>query len=80
MAKWTLNKEPMLTEEDMAALRRGWQYDNEMAALHYRNGMFVMAGPSGIHTLHGDTTDLERLNAHWSGFCADTRNQFSVQA
>jgi hypothetical protein len=51
---------------------------NEMASLTYGNGLFVMEGPSGIHTLHGDTTDLERLNAHWYGFCADTRNKYPM--
>ena len=36
---------------------------------------FVMEGPSGVHTLLVDATDLNRLNAHWAGFCADARNK-----
>ena len=48
----------------------------QLASLSYRSGLFIMEGPSGTHTLHGDTTDLERLNAHWAGFCADARNRF----
>ncbi len=68
----------MLTEHDMTMLKMGATYWNELAEIIYNGGMFIMTGPSGIHTLHGDTTDLERLNAHWVGFCADTRNKFST--
>jgi len=35
---------------------------------------FVMRGPSGVHSLLVNATDLDRLNAHWTTFCADTRN------
>ncbi len=35
---------------------------------------FVMEGPSGMHSLLVDATDLDRLNAHWTVFCADARN------
>lgn len=29
---------------------------------------FVMKGPSGIHSLLVEATDLDRLNAHWLPF------------
>jgi len=66
----------MLTELDLRMLKTGMTFYVELADLYYKGGMFIMTGPSGVHTLHGNTTDLERLNAHWAGFCADTRNQF----
>ena len=68
-----------LNFEDWTGLQTGRiaTIHQELASLTYKSGLFVMIGESGIHTLHGDTTDLQRLNAHWAGFCADTRNQFS---
>lgn len=36
---------------------------------------FVMTGPSGRHSLLVDATPIERLQAHWSGFCSDRRNR-----
>lgn len=68
----------MLNFYDWSGLQTGRlsAIHNEMACLTYVDGLFVMEGGSGTHTLHGDTTDLERLNAHWAGFCADTRNHF----
>jgi len=36
---------------------------------------WLMSGPSGTHRLHRAGTDLERLNAHWTGFQIDSRNQ-----
>lgn len=70
----------MLNFNDWAGLQTGRiaTIHNELASLHLADGLFVMVGPSGVHTLHGDTTDLERLNAHWAGFCADTRNKFKT--
>ena len=35
---------------------------------------FVMEGPSGVHSLLVDATDLDRLNAHWTTFATDERN------
>lgn len=67
----------MLTEYDLGLLKAGMIYADQLADLSYKSGMFIMVGPSGIHSLHGDTTDLERLNAHWAGFCADTRNHYA---
>ena len=68
----------MLKFNDWAGLQTGRiaTIHQEMASLHYAGGMFIMAGPSGTHTLQGETTDLERLSAHWAGFCADSRNHF----
>jgi hypothetical protein len=39
---------------------------------------FVMEGPSGRHSLLVEATDLERLNAHWTVFCADRRNVYAA--
>lgn len=39
---------------------------------------FVMEGPSGIHSLLVDATNLDRLNAHWSVFCDDERNLYDT--
>ena len=36
---------------------------------------FVMEGPSGVHSLLVDATDLDRLNAHWTTFATDERNR-----
>ena len=36
---------------------------------------FVMEGPSGVHSLLVDATDLDRLNAHWTTFAIDERNR-----
>ena len=36
---------------------------------------FVMTGPSGRHSLLVVATDLDRLNAHWRVFAADSRNR-----
>lgn len=35
---------------------------------------FVMTGPSGVHSLLIEATDVERLNAHWQGFCSHPAN------
>lgn len=35
---------------------------------------FVLAGPSGRHSLLIVATDAARLDAHWQGFCSDPRN------
>jgi hypothetical protein len=37
---------------------------------------FVMEGPSGKHSLLVSATDLDRLNAHWANFAADSRNAY----
>ena len=68
----------MMNFEDWAGLQNGQiaTIYREEASLTYKSGLFIMVGPSGVHTLHGDTTDLDRLNAHWAGFCADKRNKF----
>lgn len=68
----------MLTELDLAMLKANMIHAVELADLSYKGGMFIMVGPSGVHTLHADTTDLESLNAHWAGFCADSRNKFAT--
>lgn len=36
---------------------------------------FLMLGPSGRHSLLVIATDVDRLNAHWSVFASDPRNQ-----
>lgn len=36
---------------------------------------FVMEGPSGVHSILVDATDLDRLNAHWTTFATDERNR-----
>lgn len=36
---------------------------------------WLMSGPSGTHRLHRTATDLDRLNAHWTGFQMDSRNR-----
>ena len=36
---------------------------------------FGMEGPSGVHSLLVDATDLDRLNAHWTTFATDERNR-----
>ncbi len=68
----------MINFSDWAGLQNGSiaAIRCEMAVLTFTNGMFVMEGPSGIHGLHGDTTDHLRLAAHWAGFTADTRNKY----
>ena len=55
----------MLSFNDWAGLQTG-----RVAAIHFdlavltcKNGLFIMEGPSGVHTLHGDVTDDERLSA-----------------
>jgi len=68
----------MLTEHDLMMLKANMIHSVELADLSYKGGLFIMTGPSGVHTLHGDTTDLDRLNAHWAGFRADTRNHFAA--
>jgi hypothetical protein len=67
----------MLTFNDWAELQTGRiaTVHHELASLVHVGGMFIMAGPSGVHTLQGHSTDLDRLNAHWAGFTADTRNR-----
>lgn len=45
------------------------------AELRVEGDLYTMRGPSGTHTLLIVATDLDRLNAHWAGFCADARNQ-----
>ncbi len=37
---------------------------------------FYMEGPSGSHSLDVDSTDLQRLNAHWVTFATCPRNAF----
>lgn len=70
----------MLTEYDWSGLQTGRlaAIHNEMACLTYVDGLFVMTGPSGTHRLDVHMTNLERLNAHWAGFCADTSNHFKT--
>lgn len=67
----------MLNDWDFSGLLNGRiaTIHHELASLVHVGRMFVMAGPSGVHTLQGHSTDLERLNAHWAGFTADTRNR-----
>ena len=36
---------------------------------------FVMKGPSGVHSLLVESTDLNRLNAHWTVFASSPENQ-----
>jgi hypothetical protein len=38
---------------------------------------FVMRGPSGVHSLLVDATDMDRLNAHWVAFASHDANQFA---
>lgn len=78
-------KSATLSLTDFAALTaRGSRIHHQRASLQVlqtsQNGQtperrFVMEGPSGTHTLLVDATDLERLNAHWTVFCSDSRNQ-----
>ena len=70
----------MLNFQEWAGLQNGRVVTIHfgLASLTYRSDLFVMQGPSGIHTLHGDTTDLDRLNAHWIGFCNDSRNRVAA--
>jgi hypothetical protein len=44
----------------------------------YPERKFVMQGPSGVHSLLVDATDLARLNSHWVTFCADPRNRYGL--
>jgi len=38
---------------------------------------FVMKGPSGVHSLLVEATDLKRLNAHWTVFASAPENQIA---
>jgi hypothetical protein len=38
---------------------------------------FVMRGPSGVHSLLVDATDMDRLNAHWVAFASHDANQMT---
>jgi hypothetical protein len=76
-----------LTLNDQAALEaRGARIHQGRASLTVMRVLsgetmerrFVMEGPSGVHTLLVDATDLDRLNAHWKGFCMDRRNQVAA--
>lgn len=66
----------MLTELDLKMMKAGMAFCVELADLERQGDKFVMSGPSGVHVLDVHMTSLERLNAHWAGFCADPRNQF----
>jgi hypothetical protein len=66
----------MLTELDLKMLKTGMTFCVELADLERQGDTFIMTGPSGTHRLDVHMTNLERLNAHWAGFCADTRNHF----
>jgi len=35
---------------------------------------FVMAGPSGQHSIEMSESDLERTNAHWTNFATHSAN------
>lgn len=59
-----------IIEAGRAKLACEWHL-NETGATE---GRFVMTGPSGGHSLMIIATDIDRLNAHWSGFAADPRN------
>lgn len=39
---------------------------------------FVMEGPSGVHSLLVDATDLDRLNAHWVTFAGHHLNRYAA--
>jgi hypothetical protein len=72
-----------ITFLDQAALEaRGARIHQGRATLQVKRigdeRRFVMEGPSGVHTLLVDATDLDRLNAHWTGFCGDRRNQIGA--
>ena len=49
---------------------------HEQASLRFANGLFIMEGPSGTHTLHADATDDIRLAAHWKGFASTKENKY----
>jgi hypothetical protein len=51
---------------------------HDRARLGYRNGAFVMEGPSGTHTLQADATDYKRLDAHWQIFASNSANQYGA--
>lgn len=68
----------MLDFNDWGGLQTGRiaTIHHQMASLTFKGGVFVMEGPSGTHTLQGHSTDLERLNAHWKGFCENAKNRW----
>lgn len=35
------------------------------------DNVWIMHGPTGLHTLFAGTTDRDRLNAHWRVFVAN---------
>lgn len=45
------------------------------ASVRIYNKRFVLEGKSGTHSLDIMATDLSRLNAHWTTFCAHAINQ-----
>jgi hypothetical protein len=49
---------------------------HERASLRFAKGLFIMEGPSGIHTLHADATNDVRLAAHWKNFASHEANQY----
>jgi hypothetical protein len=63
---------------DLASLRVAWVSMPGLSGLGTgampKERRFVMEGPSGRHSLLVDATDIDRLNAHWTVFVADTRN------
>ena len=76
----------MITETEFAALvARGARVHFNRATLELKRvpygpdnteRRFVMEGPSGVHSLLYDATDLDRLNAHWIVFANDPRNDY----
>lgn len=48
------------------------------ASVRIVKGRFVMEGKSGTHSLDLMTTDLSRLNAHWTVFCAHAINKHAA--
>lgn len=44
------------------------------STLTVKGDRFEMTGPSGVHSLLILATDVDRLDAHWKGFCATASN------
>ena len=70
---------PKLSLTEYASLlARGATIHFNRASLQIKERCFVMEGPSGMHSLLADATDLDRLNAHWTAFATDSRNAYAA--
>ena len=81
-----MNIEPLNINDYAALVCRGWTIRSDAASLtvtRVRPGneidrRFVMEGPSGVHSLLVDATDLDRLNAHWVVFAGHALNRYAA--